>query len=799
MIFFQHVFLFVNLFEKHYTYDVKLYDKIGVAIENLKDSVTVTNGFVTAQMSIELSLPTIDVNETVDSCAAAANERFAEHAGTALEKFRTQIKAELAEFVDDHPINGDVINEEVDENAEITADKVKANVKLCSNKRVTCKFHPIIDLNASGKQGTRTQYKLRPCYNSSLGQSGATCSLKNGAGVCCSKIQSKNVNHCPNEYLATSLSIINRHEAYFPDRTHDLGFGKNTMKNIPVSRIQNYCVALISVTIDGTQTDVGKFSDLEGADAMNLPLARRKRASATKSRERRSNWKYYAQGGFLTSTYIDGQIQEVQNIMSADSNAIRQAVDKNSRVLLTLKADKKEHDQLKTAVCSSVEHLSEALFMSELRNTQGQLEFKSEMILRSCAANMVPDQIETDILTRLCQAKSDSHKCYGKVVRSLFSCTLTKPLITATKVGIAFTLTMQVPINEMYKAYRIHSIGVAFSNNAVDIKVNYTEPKTKPHHENNQKIAQTDLQLALKNLILGNQSRRKREILDTFHYLRLRDLPDIAIEFNGDLISFRERSCKKTPFGILADYSQNAASDSECIKAIFHSIVPKISHYCKIALESSNYDCIVRNMGINGYIISTSSVIDIQDISAGAKSVFNSKIGEKCEHSVCVVTVGEYEKKFQCGNRAYTIGAQPEEVIKVKSQKLEKVQLQGFTAQKGETSDLLLSGFDILDAAPIDKKLLTRASTFSIVFSMLACCTIGMVLIRIICYRIMKLPLCITRWIVCLPRDCIRLFNSQMTISNPGMNIGWDKYNHKKNIQPGYGLDREDKDSLKSY
>ena len=765
MQFFQHVCLYLNLIQQFCTYDVKLYDKIGVAIENLKDSVTVTNGFVTAQMSIELSLPTIDVNETADSCAAAANDRFAEHAATALEKFRAQIKAELAEFVDDHPINSDVMNEEISNDAEITVEKVKANVKLCSNRRVTCKFHPIIDLNPAGKQGTRTQYKLRPCYNSSLGYSGATCSLKNGAGVCCSKIQSKNVNHCPNEYLKFSLSIINRHEAYFPDRTHDLGFGRNMMKDIPVSRIQNYCLALMSVTIDGAKHEVGRFSDLEGADAMNLPIARRRRANSPGSRKRRSNWQYYAQGGFLTSTYIDGQIQEVKNIMTADSTTLRQAVEKNSRVLLTLKADKKEHEQLKAAVCSSVEHLSEALFMSELRNTQGQLEFKSEMILRSCAANMVPDQIETDILTKLCQARSDSHKCYGKVVRSLFSCTLTKPLITTTKVGIAFTLTMQVPINEMYKAYRIHAIGVAFRNNAVDIKVNYTEPKTTQRNENNQNIDQIDLQIALKNLILGNQTRHRREILNTFHYLRLKDLPDIAIEFNGDLISFRESSCKTTPFGILVDYSQNAASDSECIKAIFHSIVPKISHYCKIALESSNYNCIVRNMGVNGYIISTSSIIDIQDISAGMKSVFNSKIGEKCEKSVCVVTVGQYEKKFQCGSRAYTIGAQPEEIIKVKSQKLEKVQLQGFTARKGETSDLLLSGFDILDAAPISKKLLTRASTFSIVFSVLACLSIGLILAKYLCRKMIHVPFYITQWLICLPRDCIRWFNTQ-TASN---------------------------------
>ena len=794
-----HQYLYINTFHLLVSYDIKLFDKIGVAIENLKDTVTVTNGFVTTQMSIELTLPTIDANATEDDCAAAANERFAEHAGTAIKKFHDQIDAELAEFIDQHPSKTLGDGNANEDDGTITVEKIKGNIRLCSSKSVTCKFHPIIDLNPDGKHGTRTQYKLRPCYNASLGSSGGLCRLEKGTGVCCSKIQSKNRNHCPNEYLGGSLSIINRHEAYFPDRTHDLGYGENKLKDIPVSRIKNYCIALLSVTIGDTKTDVGGFSDLEGSDALNLPLSRKKRSTNRNHRHRRSNWEYYAQGGFLSSGYIDGQIREVKNIAKADSNELREAVKKNSKILLTLEADKKEHDQLKTAVCSSTEHLSEALFMTELRNTQGQLEFKSEMILRSCAASIVPDQVDTDILTKLCQAKSDSHKCYGKVVRSLFSCTLTKPLITTKKVGIAFILTMQVPINEMYKAYRIHAIGVAFRNNAIDLKVNYTNVQEEQPSDNEQKIKRNELQLALKDLLLGKTARSKREILNTFHYLKLKDLPNIAIEFNGDLISFKEATCKKTPFGLLVDYSQNAATDSECIKAIFDSIVPKITHYCKVALESSNYDCIVKNMGVNGYLLSTSNSVNIQDISAGVKSVFNSRIGEKCERSVCAITVGDYDKKFQCGKRTYTVGAQPEEIIHVKSQKLEKIHLQGFTAQKGETSDLLLSGFDILDAAPIDKKILTRASTFSIVFSMLACCTIGIVVIRIICYRIIRLPLYITRWIVCLPRDCIKLFNTQMTYSNPGMNIGWEKHNRKKNIQTKYDQNWEENDSLKGF
>ena len=768
------------------SYDIKLFDKIGVAIEDLRGTVTVTNGFMTTHMSIELNLPTIDVNASSSDCVAAGNSHYKDHVKAALAKFEKQVAADLAEFVDNHPQNEGPMSDE--ENVEITVDSIKANPLLCDSAGVTCKFHPIIDLNPDGKTGQKDQYKLRACYNSAIGVPGAGCSLETGVGVCCAKKASKNTGHCPMKGFEQTLSVINRHESEFPERTHSIG---QHMKNLHTHNIQNYCVAILSIEINGTKTDVGGFSDLSGDDAKHfyswkLPGGKRKRRhdDSKGNRTRRSNWEYYIEGGFFSSTYIDNQIQSVKDITTADRTELSQAIERNSKILLTLQADRKEHEQLRSTVCASNQHLSEALYLSELRNTQAQLEFKYELILRNCAGNLVPDQIDTAILTKICTAKSDSGRCYGKSVRSLFSCRLTKPLITTKKVGIRFVLTMQVPIEELYRSYRLHSIGVPFRSNAIDVTTNYTK-KTPESKTDERKTNKQQIHEALRELLLGDENkntRNRRELLSTYHYLKIKELPEIAIEFEGDLITFREHSCKTTPFGILVDYSQNSATDSECVRAIYNSIVPKISHFCSIELESSNYNCMIKNIGNLGYLLSTNEEIIIQDISSEQNSVFNNQDMQKCTKGVCAVTVGKAEKRFRCGQRSYTVGAQPDINITVKSQKLDKIQLQGLNARKDQRSDLLLSGFELLDKTPINRKMMARASTFSIIFSLLGTSIVLYILLKITWKYSSRLCIHMLIWIICLPQMIFK--RTKRAIRNNQIKKGYSTTLKRKNSNP---------------
>ena len=65
------------------------------------------------------------------------------------------------------------------------------------------------------------------------------------------------------------------------------------------------------------------------------------------SRQRRSNWQYYTSGGWFTSNYIDSQVSQVKDIVTADTNELRLAIEANSKVLLTLQADHQEKEHLR--------------------------------------------------------------------------------------------------------------------------------------------------------------------------------------------------------------------------------------------------------------------------------------------------------------------------------------------------------------------------------------------------------------------------------------------------------------------
>ena len=269
----------------------------------------------------------------------------------------------------------------------------------------------------------------------------------------------QNTGKCPKNELAHSISMINRHELQNPEKVYTFSHGTRTAKELT-----NYCIALTEITIDGKKEKVGSYTDATGDAAKFLPRPRNIRAvdePTTKQvprRTRRSNWEYYTSGGWFTSTYIDGQVQKAKDIFEADAGELKAAVAKNSKILLTLQADVKERELMKNAICADAKGLSEALVLAELRSSQNKLEFKSELILRSCSTGIIPDQIDNTVLTKLCAAKSHSKHCYGTGVRSLFSCKLDKPLISIDVVGIAMILTMGIPIEEEYKAYKIYAI-----------------------------------------------------------------------------------------------------------------------------------------------------------------------------------------------------------------------------------------------------------------------------------------------------------------------------------------------------
>ena len=694
------------------SYDLQLYPQLGITIEDLKNTVIVTNGFMKTKLSIELRLPNVNPSLTQEECTAANNQTaFNNTVTAATNRFREQIKQDLAEFVDYEGLqlhtteSAPKINPV--EKLTVSSDDVKKNPMLCDRDDVLCRFTPVLD----NDEDNIKELKLRPCYNVDIGKvakENNACHISKGLSICCAKNAARNNNLCPSKGMSQFYHYIHGNELLYPNKVHSINGGRKA------TQIQNYCVALQAVTIGGTRTVVGSYTD-DDTTGRGIGMPKRRRRSA-RSRQRRSNWSYYTSGGFFTSTYIDNEISKVQEIEKIDNLQLKEAIAKNSKTLLTLKGDEREISTLQQVVCSSSEQLSEELVISELRNAQSKLEWKSELILRSCTNNLVPDQIPNEVLTKLCTAASSSSFCYGKDVRSLFSCQLKKPRITVDVVGIQVELIMNIPIDETYQSYKLHSIGVPYKSNAIDVSTNITALSTRQHAESSKQEISNDQVIKFLAQVFekttNSSSRSRREVLQTHHFLRVVSLPDIIIEFEGDLIGFSMKDVISTPWAKIVDYSNNKVRDTECVRSIMTKSVNKIPHYCEMKVESSNFNCLVKNLGKLGYFLSTSEIKPINDITSGQQSVFQNQKREVCE-SVCIIPVGPTEKVFSCGHRTYTVGTEPNTKVEVETVPLSKIKISRLTARKSEISDLTLSGFDFLDSSFLTKQNLRQSGTIA--------------------------------------------------------------------------------------
>ena len=363
-------------------HELKLFKEVGIAMEDLLDKAIVTNGIVETKFRIELNLPKVDDNIKESECAAASEENFANVVTNATARFREQIQTELAEF-----ISIPVVDPSENENGKVEKVDIQLDPGLCARSNIECKFYPVMDAIQSQRGG-----QLRPCYDATHGQVNPNiCKLKSGTTVCCSKRIMQNAGKCPKDDLIHSMTMINRHELQNPEKIYTFSHGTRTAKELT-----NYCIALTEVTIDGKKEKIGSYTDATGDAAKFLPRPRNRRAAdetiteQPRRRARRSNWEYYTSGGWLTSTYIDGQIQKTKDVLQADTGELRAAVAKNSKILLTLQADVKERELMKNAICADAKGLSEALVLAELRSSQNKLEFKSELILRSCSTGVIP-------------------------------------------------------------------------------------------------------------------------------------------------------------------------------------------------------------------------------------------------------------------------------------------------------------------------------------------------------------------------------------------------------------------------
>ena len=288
-------------------------------------------------------------------------------------------------------------------------------------------------------------------------------------------------------------------------------------------------------------------------------------------------------------------------------------------------------------------------------------------------------------------------------------------------------LVMNIPIDEDYHAYKLHAIGVPYSSNAIDVFTNITAESKQPREQNGEQNVKNEEIIKFLAQVYQNavnaSSRTRREVLQTHHFLKVVSIPDIIVEFEGDFIGFSMKDVISTPWAKIVDYSNNQVRDTECVSSIINKEVKKIPHFCEMRVESSNFNCLVKNLGKIGYILSTSETKTISDVTIGQQSVIQNPTREECS-SVCIIPVGPSKKTFSCGHRSYTVGTEADVDVNVKTIPLTKIKISKLTARKSEISDLTLSGFDILDNSFLDQKILRQGNTLATVVTFILATTL---------------------------------------------------------------------------
>ena len=725
--------------------NIEIFPDVGIVLKENQNLVLV-NGIARGTISMRLNLPSVII-QNEDDCNAMKPDQtaFKQVLNKTITIFRDRISGELEEYMGRDFMSA--LNSNQNEGngiSEVNRINIGLDINQCDRVGVKCDFFPVVEDNDDDHR----YHKLIPCYDASLGIMNGTCAVNNGIGVCCSRIPGLNKGKCPID-LGRAIVAIDIHLKNHPDSIFSMGHGDR-----PGNKIRNWCMALVKASANGKLIYTGPHSN--GSQGRILPRGNKhKRAAADENlspdvRVRRSNWEYLSHGWIFSSSYVDSKVSEVKDLEKSDISVIKEALNENSRIILKLEADRKEKINLENRICSITGEITEQIVLNHLDYTQNRLEGKAESLLRVCSRGSVPDEISTITLHKLCSSVTDSSVCSDEIlVRSLFSCEIVPPKIDLEYVDVRFVLSFKIPVAEDYVAKDIISVGIPYTSSLIDSKTNVTEIDNMEDKKVETKPDQKELKKALGEL-LGDilTKREKREIIQTFHFLGIRNLPEIMFNHGNDLILFQKEKCFKTnaKYGFICDYSEVDVRSSGCLKAIINKSTAHIKSMCAISLFSSNQNCIIKSVDNLGYIVS--SHVKVEVITGENGGIFhNEKSGSDCK-KICFIGVSNVKRSFKCGERDFLVNIVPDIEIQSKLIKLKKIDISDLTSRKHEISDLTGSGFKLIDNF-IDKNSIVQAQTFSVVISILLALITGCLVMKCFFKRIMwiyktcKIAICI--------------------------------------------------------
>ena len=702
-----------------YSKDIKIYPKLGILTEST-DKVILVNGLAHGDISLRLNLPKVEIGDNDDTCAASKTENFSKTLKSSIDRFQSEMSAELADILGEDIVPKNETYEKLGP-IKINEESIKTNPNLCNEQGVRCEWFPLVENDPVNSD----HHTLVPCYDSSLGLMPRACESEGNVGMCCSRKASENVGKCPND-LTRAMRAIEIYLADFPSKTYLMGHGNVTMKNV-----HNFCFSLLNAHYNRKRIFQGSHN--RGSPERFLPrhprdtnspynighiLENYNNSVAHNSRVKRSNWSYLTSGWIFSSSYIDTQVQNVIDLEKADNIALKNALKANSNSLLKIQADIEERKSLETNICSIVGTLSEETFLNHLRNSQFKLESKAENILRTCTNGRVPDYIGIHYLQKMCSAVSDSSTCSNSNLRDLFQCSVTRPQITLNYVNVNIKLVFRIPVSEDYKAFKIYSTGVPFKSSAIDSEFNITEnvvgEEVEPKNNNNKADVKLALAEILKDALTDTRSRRDLE--RTYHFLSLRHIPEIMISHEGDILLFYKKDC--VDLGRVGDtscdYGVVTTQHTRCVEGILEENISKIENFCTISLFSSSSECMLKPISTLGYLVSSHNEVPITN-NKDSRVFRNKNNIHTCKY-VCFIGMSEEDKFFSCSDRDFSLRNEKSIKIDFESVNIKKADLSSLKIRHHEINDLELSGFDRLDRN-LNKQTFTKIKTITTIFT----------------------------------------------------------------------------------
>ena len=399
------------------------------------------------------------------------------------------------------------------------------------------------------------------------------------------------------------------------------------------------------------------------------------------SRKRRSLLSYWAQGGPLSPRYIDQSIQNLLHVENSSISDIRKSLDK--RINLAVRAETDNFLSIEKELCQVKSENAFNSLLSALMGRQNELEHSIENALQNCYQDRVPFQVPMNHLNTLCQAASEAPEaCDSHKLVQRFGCRIGLPAYASNKIVLNLVLTMKsLPEENLLKTYKVFSVPIPITDEV------YSQAKTstvKPDTSND--VILNDLLSNLSNLAKGSRAKRS---LDSYHFLKIRNLPDFVATTDGQQYkAFHKKDCSRKDNRFFCNVGQASLKSSQCLQGIF--LESNLEH-CETVTISQEQSCDLKyfeHLDQANYLLSAHKPISL--ISPSSKSWFSTDHSELMCHKSCVLPQKNVTGSFECNGESFA-------VEQFKTDDIEVLAHQKWNLKFGDISGSDITGFKQLD------------------------------------------------------------------------------------------------------